>query len=69
MLVPPLAIYSRRYKMALRPKKKNLERLKKMHEHLHSVIEKSEKERANEMEVQQLKKEKLTIKDQLKNET
>jgi hypothetical protein len=55
--------------MALRPKKKNLERLKKMHEHLHGVIEKSEKERANEMEVQQLKKEKLAIKDQLKNET
>jgi hypothetical protein len=69
MLVLPLAIYSRRYKMALRPKKKNLERLKKMHEHLHGAIEKSEKERANEMEVQQLKKEKLAIKDQLKNET
>jgi uncharacterized protein YdcH (DUF465 family) len=68
MLVLPLAIYSRRYKMALRPKKKNLERLKKMHEHLHGAIEKSEKERANEMEVQQLKKEKLRIKDQLKDD-
>ena len=64
-----LQTYLRKCKMALRPKKKNLERLKKMHEHLHGAIEKSEKERANEMEVQQLKKEKLAIKDQLKNET
>jgi hypothetical protein len=54
--------------MALRPKKKNLERLKQMHEHLHGAIEKSEKERANEMEIQQLKKEKLRIKDQLKDD-
>ena len=54
--------------MAIRPKKKNLERLRKMHEFLHGAVEKSEKERANEIEVQQLKKQKLQIKDQLKDE-
>jgi uncharacterized protein YdcH (DUF465 family) len=63
-----LQIYLRRFSVAIRPKKKNLERLRKMHEFLHGAVEKSEKERANEIEVQQLKKQKLQIKDQLKDE-
>ena len=60
--------------MAIGRKSKNSNRLKNMHDYLHNKVEEVEKERLRDrsynhkINLVELKKQKLALKDQLKNE-
>ena len=74
MLQRNLVTYLRRYNMATGRASKKAKRLLNMHEYLHGKVEQVEKERngdrswGTKQHLINLKKQKLAIKDKLKNE-
>ena len=73
MLQHNLVTYLRRYNMATGRKSKGAKKLQNMHEYLHNKVEQVEKERngdrswGTKQHLLNLKKQKLAIKDQIKN--